>query len=127
MASFTTSQAERLLGLPASTLRHWEREVSLVEPRRDAYGRRSYSEADLRILLRLRHLAVRRGLGLAAAGRALLAELAGPGPERRARVAELRGELISLYFASLESRKRLEDGIAIPARPPRGPAGESID
>jgi DNA-binding transcriptional MerR regulator len=108
MASFTTSQAERLLGLPASTLRHWEREVSLLEPRKDAFGRRSYSEADLRILLRLRHLAQRRGLGLAAAGRALVAELAGPEPENRARVAELRGELIALYFASLEAGRRLE-------------------
>jgi DNA-binding transcriptional MerR regulator len=108
VASFTTGQAERLLGLPASTLRYWEREVSLVEPRKDAYGRRSYSEADLRILLRLRHLALRRGLGLTAARSALVAELSGPGPEARARVAEIRGELISLYFASVESLRRLD-------------------
>jgi DNA-binding transcriptional MerR regulator len=108
VASYTTGQVERLLALPASTLRYWEREFSLLEPRKDAFGRRSYSEADLRMLLRLRHLAIRRGLGFSAATRVLVAELGGPGPESRARVAEIRGEPISLYFASVESRKRLE-------------------
>jgi DNA-binding transcriptional MerR regulator len=101
-------QAERLLGLPASTLRYWEREICLIEPRKDAYGRRAYSEADLRLLLRLRHLALHRGLGLSAAGRALVSELSGPRPEARARIAAIRGELIALYFALLESRRRLE-------------------
>lgn len=108
MAAYTTGQVERLLALPASTLRYWERAFSLLEPRKDAFGRRSYSEADLRMLLRLRHLALRRGLGFSEATRILVAELGGPGPESRARVAEIRGELISLYFASVESRRRLE-------------------
>ncbi len=108
MASYSTGQVERILGLPASTLRRWERECGLIEPRKDAFGRRAWSEADLRLLLRLRHLALRRDLGFAAARRSLLAELSGPGPEARARIAELRGELISLYFASLDSLERLE-------------------
>jgi DNA-binding transcriptional MerR regulator len=108
MASYATGQVERLLGLPASTLRYWEREVSLLEPRKDAFGRRTYSEADLRILLRLRHLALRRDLGLSAAAKALVAELSGPRPEDRARIAELRGELIALFFASLDARRHLE-------------------
>jgi len=128
MAWYSTGQVERLLGLPASTLRHWEREVSLVSPRRDPYGRRSYSDADLRILFRLRHLAQRRGLGLSAAAGRLETEASGPRPEARARIAELRGELVALYLASLEARSRLEafpEGRAKPeargrsaARPP---------
>jgi len=108
MAAYTTGQAERLLGLPASTLRYWEREASILGPRKDAFGRRAYSEADLRLLLRLRHLALRRGLGLTAGARALVAELSGPAAEDRARLAELRGELIGLYFACTEARRRLE-------------------
>jgi len=109
VATYSTRDAERILGLPASTLRYWEREVSLLEPRKDAFGRRAYSEADLRLLLRLRHLALRRRLGLSAASELLLAELSGPRPEARARIAELRGELIGLYFASRDSLKDLDD------------------
>ncbi len=107
MASYTTGQVERILGLPSSTLRHWENEVSLLSPRKDAFGRRLYSESDLRLLIRLRHLALRKGLGLSAAREHLVAELTSPRIEARARIAEVRGELIALYFASEESQTKL--------------------
>ena len=118
MARYTTGQAQRLLGLPASTLRYWQREFALIDPRRDAFGRRSYSTADLCTLLRLRHLALRRGLGLSAARRELLARLGSPRAEVGARVAQLRGELVDLYFESTEAAKRLGGG------QPTEPAGE---
>jgi DNA-binding transcriptional MerR regulator len=108
MSGYSTWQAERILGLPSSTLRHWERVVSILEPRKDGYGRRVYSKSDLQLLLRLRHLSQRRGLGLSKASGVLLAELSGPRPEARARLAEIRGELISLYFDSLASAARLK-------------------
>ena len=67
MASYPTREVEALLGLPSSTLRHWEREVPLLAPRKDAFGRRSYSDSDLLLILRIKHLALDKGLGLAAA------------------------------------------------------------
>jgi DNA-binding transcriptional MerR regulator len=111
VAAYTTGQVERLLGLPSSTLRHWEREVSLLEPRKDSFGRRRYSTSDLRILFRLRHLALGRGLGLSAAREALVAELSAelpsPRAEARARLAEIRTELVALYFACVEAGRGL--------------------
>ncbi|MBL8966471.1 MAG: MerR family transcriptional regulator [Spirochaetaceae bacterium] len=107
MASFGIGEVEELLGLPASTLRHWERVLPLLEPRKDAFGRRVYSESDLRLLLRLKHLAQRRGLGIGAAGETLVAELAAANPETRARLAELRGDLIGLFFQSRSSGREL--------------------
>jgi len=98
MGSYGIGEVEELLGLPASTLRHWERVVPLLSPRKDPWGRRVYSESDLRILLRLRHLALDRGLGIGSAAEALLGELSAPEGELRSRLAEIRGELISLYF-----------------------------
>lgn len=98
MGSYGIGEVEALLGLPASTLRHWESVVPILSPRKDAWGRRVYSESDLRILLRLRHLAQDRGLGIGAAAEALLEELGAPGGELRSRLAEIRGELIGLYF-----------------------------
>ncbi len=106
MSGYSTRQAERLLGLPSSTLRHWERVVSIVEPRKDAWGRRVYSRSDLQLLLRLRHLAQGRGLGLARGAELLLCELSGPRPGSRALIAEIRGELIGLYFESIASAAR---------------------
>jgi DNA-binding transcriptional MerR regulator len=98
---------ERLLALPSSTLRHWEREVSVVSPRKDAFGRRVYSDADLCILLRLKHLALDRGLGLSAARERLIQELSGPMPDERARIAEVRSELVSLLAKAEEAGRKL--------------------
>jgi DNA-binding transcriptional MerR regulator len=107
VASYATKRVERLLGLPASTLRHWEREVPLLQPRKGAFGRRAYSDADLRLLLRLKHLALEKGLGLSAARERIEAELSGPFPEERARIEEVRGELLSLLAKAEEAGRKL--------------------
>jgi DNA-binding transcriptional MerR regulator len=110
MASYATREVEALLGLPSSTLRHWEREVPLLQPRKDAFGRRSYSESDLLFLLRLKHLALDKGFGLSAARAKLEAELSGPLPDERARIAEIRGELLGLLDEAKKAGKKLGTG-----------------
>lgn len=108
MASYGIGEVEALTGLPASTLRHWEKVLPLLDPRKDESGRRFYTEADVRLIFRLKYLTVRRGLGLKAASAALIAEGASARPELRARLSEIRGELIGLYFESRESGAVLE-------------------
>jgi len=108
VAGYSTREVERILGLPSSTLRHWEREFPLLQPRKDAFGRRAYSEADLRLILRLKHFALDQGLGLSAAKARLEAELAGPLPDERARIAEVRGELLALLAAAEEAGRKLD-------------------
>ena len=115
MASYSTGEVERILGLPASTLRHWEREVALLQPRKDPFGRRSYSEADLRLIIRLKHLALDKGLGLTAARERLEAELSGPMPDERARIEEVRGELLALLAKAGEAGRKLTQPGPLPA------------
>jgi DNA-binding transcriptional MerR regulator len=107
LASYPTRVVERLLGLPSSTLRHWEREVPLLQPRKDAFGRRNYSDADLQLILRIKHYALDKGLGLSAAREKLLSELSGPMPDERARIAEVRGELLDLLAKAEEAGRKL--------------------
>ncbi len=106
MRGYTTGRVERSLGLPSSTLRYGEKEVPLLQPRKDVFGRRVYSEADLRLLLRLKHLALDLGLGLGAAALRLEREITGPRPDERARIEELRGELIGLLAQADEAGRR---------------------
>jgi DNA-binding transcriptional MerR regulator len=108
VSGYATGKVERLLGLPSSTLRHWEREVPLLQPRKDAFGRRSYSEADLRLILRIKHFALDQGLGLKAAREKVEAELSGPMPDERARIEEVRGELIALLAKADEAGRKLD-------------------
>jgi DNA-binding transcriptional MerR regulator len=110
LAGYATREVEALLGLPSSTLRHWEREVSLLQPRKDAFGRRLYSESDLLLILRLKHLALDKGLGLSAAKARLEAELSGPLPDERSRIAQIRAELLSLLAEAKAAGKKLGTG-----------------
>lgn len=75
--SFGISEAARMVGVSAATLRAWERE-GLVRPSRTLSGYRRFSPADVEVLRRVRHLraaegfnvpAIRLALGDGAAGR----------------------------------------------------------
>ena len=107
MARLAMGEAEALLALPASTLRHWEKTVGLLGPRKDSFGRRVYSEAEIRLLFRIKYLSQGRGLGLRETEEKILAESASVLVEERSRLAEIRGELITLWLSSREARHRL--------------------
>ena len=107
MSMKTTSAVERMLGLPASTLRFWEKEVVFIAPRKDVFGRRLYSVGDTCILLRLKHLALTRGFGLGKARQLLESELMYPDGELRAELSEIRGRLASLYFDNLDIDEKI--------------------
>lgn len=96
MSGYSIGQVEKLLRLPASTLRFWEKEVPFLAPRKDVFGRRLYSLADMCILARLRYLALDRGLGIQAATRALETELGSGDQGSKAAISEIRACLYDL-------------------------------
>jgi len=57
-AQHTISQASALTGVPAPTLRAWERRYGIPEPQRTASGRRIYSDAEIDLIRRVRRLTV---------------------------------------------------------------------
>ncbi|MEI6387457.1 MAG: MerR family transcriptional regulator [Spirochaetota bacterium] len=107
MARLSMGEAEALLGLPASTLRHWETVLPMLAPRKDAFGRRIYSEAELRLLFRVRYLSQRAGLGLRETEGTILGELGAPRAEARSALASIRGDFIGLWLANRDSMRRL--------------------
>jgi DNA-binding transcriptional MerR regulator len=118
---YRTGDVERLLGLGEHVLRYWERELPILSPARSPFGRREWSEADLALLLRVRHLVKDRGLGLAATMDALIAERSGSGAEAAAVLAEARAALVSAYFMSRALRERLGAASASGHHHRRGP------
>ena len=105
MKGYSTGQVELLLGLPASTLRFWEKEVAILAPRKDVFGRRLYSSLDLCVLSRLKHLALTRKLGLKAANAEMERELVEGDQDMKADINALRIGLLSLATANGELLK----------------------
>jgi DNA-binding transcriptional MerR regulator len=97
MTERTMGEVEEITGVKAHVIRNWEQEVSMLQRKRDKLGRRIYSERDIQILLRLKHLLYERHFTIAAARHRLFLEFSGPDREIHARIALLRSELLVLY------------------------------
>lgn len=101
-----------LLGVKAHVLRYWEQSLPIVRPRRDESGHRQWSAAQVRMLLRVRHHVVERGMSVAAAGDALLREAVGDDAAVKSRLEALRGQLVALLIrvrGASEKRVQLDE------------------
>ena len=52
--SMAETQAET--GLPASTLRYWERHFTQLKPRKDGHGNRYYTEQDIELIKQIKYI-----------------------------------------------------------------------
>ena len=130
MKGYSTGEVEAMLGLPASTLRFWEKEVAILAPRKDVFGRRVYSSLDLCVLSRLKHLALDRGLGLKAACRSMEFELLTGDASIKADINEVRSGLFALRASlrALAGSASAEPAHAEPAHAePKAPEGKDCD
>lgn len=70
--TYRIGEAADLLNLKAYVLRFWETEFPQLEPIRTEKGQRLYTERDLAVLRRIRHLLHERGLTIEGARRILI-------------------------------------------------------
>ena len=108
MASYTINDVERLLRVKAYVIRYWEKEISLIQPVKDPYGRRMYRDRDLQIFFRLKYLLYDRRFTLEGARDQLYRELAGVNQDLRGGISALRSELLKLFFFLHESKPPAE-------------------
>ena len=98
MVSYSIGDIERLLRVKVHVIRYWEKEIPLIQPVKDMYGRRAYSDRDLQIFFRLKYLLYERRFTLEGAKAQLYRELAGENQDLRGRISALRSELLELFF-----------------------------
>jgi DNA-binding transcriptional MerR regulator len=98
MKAYTIGDVEKILQVKDHVIRYWEREVPLLRPAKDTYGRRVYSGRDIELLLRLKYLLYERRFTLEGARAELLRELSGEHQDLRGSVSALRSGLLDLYF-----------------------------
>ncbi len=106
---YTIGQASRMLGLRPHVLRYWEEEIPLVAPRKSLSGRRLYTERDLQVLFRIKHLLYHHRYTLEGARRRIWNDLNAPHSNLRSRIARVRGELLGIWLKVTESEGREEN------------------
>lgn len=97
MASYSIGDVEKLTGIKTHILRYWEKEIPLLQPQKNVFGRREYSGRDLRIVIRLKHLLYVRRFTIQGAREQLMKELS-EHQDLRSFIDEIRSDLIDLYF-----------------------------
>ena len=97
MASYGIGDLERLLGVKNHVIRYWEKEIPLIQPQRNNFGRRVYSDRDMQILFRLKYLLYERRFTIEGARAQLYQELTDKNQDLRSSISALRSELLSLF------------------------------
>ena len=64
---YKISDVAAILGIPATTLRYWEKEFTFIKPRRNAKNIRFYTPADIETIRKVYYLVKEKGLKLDAA------------------------------------------------------------
>lgn len=102
---YRISEVAEILGIPASTLRFWESKFTVIHPRRNPGGLRTYTPADIEKIRMIYYLVKEKGLKLDAAQEEIRSNSSGVARrfeaiERlrkiRARVVALRDSLTKL-------------------------------
>ncbi|MDR2078526.1 MAG: MerR family transcriptional regulator [Treponema sp.] len=120
MTGYGIGDLEKLLGVKAHVIRYWEKEIPLIQSRKDLSGRRVYAKRDLLIFFRLKYLLYDRRFTIEGARDQLFREITGgddavsnsvaaagaekppstqlPAQNLKAYIEALRSELLDLYF-----------------------------
>ena len=109
MPYLSIGQLERLISVPASTLRFWEKVVPFLTPMRSKSGRRTYSLSEAALIARLKHLALDRKFGLRQAQQLLEFELLYGDQDMHAQINALRDEILLLVLDCEKWREEFED------------------
>jgi DNA-binding transcriptional MerR regulator len=95
MTRFGSREVLQILDVKPHVLRYWEQVLPLVRSQRDESGHRVWTAAQVRMLQRLRHLVVRRGMSVHAAGETILREAESAPGNVKAGLEALRSELVA--------------------------------
>jgi len=122
---YSIGQVSELLGVKPHILRYWERSIPLISPRKNAYGRRVYGSFEVNVLFRVRHLLQGARYTVEGTRHRLWQETERVDPALRAKLAEIRDELVAALVAVRSSRRTLEG--RAPAGAAEAPAGRAGD
>ncbi len=96
MAWFRSRELLDVLDVKPHVLRYWEQQLPLVRSSRDDTGHRVWSSAQVRMLRRVRHLVVRRGMSVQAAGELIVREAETTPGNVKGRLEALRDGLLDV-------------------------------
>jgi len=102
---YTIGEVSELLGVKPHVIRYWEEEVPFIAPKKSKSGRRVYTDRELQLLLRLKHLLYEKRYTIDGARERIWKETGSSRADLTARIAAVRSDLLSVW-EKLKGRDR---------------------
>jgi DNA-binding transcriptional MerR regulator len=94
MKKYTIGEVSRILDLKDYVIRYWEQEVPFFSGEKSLTGRRLYSEKDLQVLFRLKHLLYDKKYTIEGAVKQIWDDINSSQVDLTSEIAAIRSELI---------------------------------
>lgn len=89
---YSISEVSRITGLEPYVLRYWEKEFPILKPKKNRGGNRTYTEKDIELINRIKHLRSKEKLTIAGARTKLMMKR--PGEEKTAMLSSAKARTI---------------------------------
>ena len=106
---FKIGEVCEIAGVKPFVLRYWETEFSELSPAKGAGGQRTYTRADVQLILRIKQLLYEERFTVAGAKKRLAEEVAGQAPKPPKLDTKPSSQVESLRRALKQTRRELED------------------
>ena len=94
---YSIGEVSQLLGVKQHVIRYWEDEVPFLAPKKSKSGRRVYTDRELQLLLRLKHLLYEKRYTIEGARERIWKETSSSQADLTARIAAVRSDLLSVW------------------------------
>jgi DNA-binding transcriptional MerR regulator len=106
---FKIGEVCEIAGVKPFVLRYWETEFPELAPAKGAGGQRTYTRADVQLILRIKQLLYEERFTVAGAKKRLSEEVAGQAPKAAKVDSRPSSQVESLRRALKQTRRELED------------------
>jgi DNA-binding transcriptional MerR regulator len=110
---FKIGEVCEIAGVKPFVLRYWETEFSELSPAKGAGGQRTYTRADVQLILRIKQLLYEERFTVAGAKKRLSEEVTGQAPKAPKVDTKPSNQVESLRRALKHTRRELEDILAL--------------
>jgi DNA-binding transcriptional MerR regulator len=110
---FKIGEVCEIAGVKPFVLRYWETEFSELSPAKGAGGQRTYTRADVQLILRIKQLLYEERFTVAGAKKRLSEEVTGQAPKAPRVDTKPSNQVESLRRALKHTRRELEDILAL--------------
>ncbi len=97
MKKFSIGDVSRILKVKRYVIRYWEDSIPFIAPKKNNSGRREYTDREIQILFRVKHLLYDNKYTIEGARKRIWLELRPSNLDLKSKVAEIKSDMLNIW------------------------------